>query len=85
MMRWVQFIFVFSFAGGILTLAYKIVLAMLEDIEKKRQIETEVQNAKILKCVQDYETNRCDPGERVPALNSLCEEWELCMSTPLES
>ena len=84
-MRYVQLCFVSFFAGGILYLTYIISVAMLQDIEKKHQIEIEVQNAKILKCVEEYTTNLCEPGSRVPALKPLCEEWELCMNTPLES
>jgi len=31
-------------------------------------------------CSRNYVENRCAPGERVPALDAACNEWESCMN-----
>lgn len=35
---------------------------------------------KISECQTSYLTNRCDPDTRIPAMQSLCTEWEKCMA-----
>jgi hypothetical protein len=35
-------------------------------------------------CAQQYAINRCLPTTRVPALDKVCKEWEVCMNSPLE-
>eukprot|EP01016_Furgasonia_blochmanni_P034667 TRINITY_DN3768_c0_g2_i7.p1 TRINITY_DN3768_c0_g2~~TRINITY_DN3768_c0_g2_i7.p1 ORF type:complete len:134 (+),score=13.86 TRINITY_DN3768_c0_g2_i7:287-688(+) len=34
----------------------------------------------ISKCENDYKENRCEPGNRVPAIESYCVELEKCMN-----
>ncbi|OUM61052.1 hypothetical protein PIROE2DRAFT_13047 [Piromyces sp. E2] len=34
----------------------------------------------ILECSNQYQINHCDPKERVPAMQKICSEWELCMN-----
>jgi hypothetical protein len=36
--------------------------------------------AEMAKCAKDYAENRCAKDQRVPAMQTLCEEWEACMS-----
>lgn len=36
---------------------------------------------KIAKCQHQFYDNRCDPrDQRLPALNELCDKWEICMN-----
>lgn len=34
----------------------------------------------IMHCSSSYISNRCTPGERVPAMERQCNEWEFCMN-----
>ncbi|KAJ5910591.1 hypothetical protein N7504_005234 [Penicillium tannophilum] len=36
--------------------------------------------ADMAKCAKDYVDNRCGGGNRLPALESVCENWERCMN-----
>ncbi|KAI8974935.1 Di-sulfide bridge nucleocytoplasmic transport domain-containing protein [Pilobolus umbonatus] len=36
-------------------------------------------------CQQQYELNRCAPDTRLPAISSLCREWEKCIYRPLST
>eukprot|EP01067_Filipodium_phascolosomae_P009475 Filipodium_phascolosomae@DN8486_c0_g1_i1.p1 len=36
---------------------------------------------KATECEHAYEINRCWPGERVPALQESCSQWEACKNT----
>lgn len=31
-------------------------------------------------CSRQYQENRCNPDQRVPAMEKVCMEWETCMS-----
>ena len=31
-------------------------------------------------CSRQYQENRCNPDQRVPAMEKVCMEWEACMS-----
>ncbi|KAK9898474.1 hypothetical protein P389DRAFT_34549 [Cystobasidium minutum MCA 4210] len=34
----------------------------------------------IMHCSSNYISNRCQPGERVPAMEAMCKQWEFCMN-----
>ena len=54
-----------------------------EDIHGQYLLEKELQMAKIAKCSHDYFINKCEPHERIRALEDYCEEREVCMNTPV--
>ena len=33
----------------------------------------------VAECTKLYMMNRCEPHDRIPAIEKLCKEWELCM------
>lgn len=36
--------------------------------------------SEIALCSRQYHENRCNPDQRVPAMEKVCMEWETCMS-----
>jgi len=50
-----------------------------DDIETKVQLFSEEVVGQMTKCAKDFRENRCDPLERVPAMEQLCRSWEACM------
>lgn len=36
-----------------------------------------------MECQHQYESNRCSPNTRLPAVKELCRGWERCMMRPL--
>lgn len=56
------------------------VKAIRDDIESKIQIHAMELMDKVSACARDYRENRCDPKDRVPALEKVCNEWEICMN-----
>jgi len=69
------------FFVGVLFYAFWSAIAMFRgDIARS----TEVARAALLQdmdaCRRQYTTNRCAPGQRLPALDGACDTWELCMN-----
>lgn len=50
-----------------------------DDIDSKVQLFSEEVVGQMTKCAKDFRENRCDPLERVPAMEQLCRSWEACM------
>ena len=64
---------------GFLWLVYLSYAAVMNDIARetdnfKRQILHE-----ITLCANSFQQNRCERNTRAPALEKLCNEWDLCM------
>ena len=85
LMRYVQLGFVMAVFGGILYVGHAIFDALRLDIQNQGKIEFERQNAGVQNCTDHYVINMCDPSTRVPGIRELCNEWELCMNTPIEN
>ena len=84
-MRYVQLAFVMAVLGGVTYIMYAIFDALREDIQNQKNQEFQRQNAAVLNCTEHYVINMCDPATRVPGLRDQCNEWELCMNTPIEN
>jgi hypothetical protein len=58
---------------------YSIWCAIITDVDieaKKAAAET---MAEIAVCAQNYRENRCERATRVPAMETVCSNWESCM------
>ena len=33
----------------------------------------------VKECTKLYMENKCHPDERIPAIETLCRDWEICM------
>lgn len=53
--------------------------AIQQDVELKTEMYKRDVLSEIQTCAREYEANRCDPRERVPALQKGCEAWKNCM------
>lgn len=45
---------------------------------RSREVATETL-AEMAVCAREYKENRCDRSSRVPAMETVCENWEKCM------
>lgn len=55
-----------------LTFTYQV----KEDLNFKMQAENDLLMQEIAKCQMDYYENKCEPGQRVRALEQFCHEKE---------
>lgn len=58
---------------------YRMVFAFRRDIQSRVLLRQQELMAKAKTCEENYTANRCFPEFRVPALATLCAEWEVCM------
>ena len=58
----------------IIYMCLSFVLQVREDLNLKMQSENDQLLAEINRCTQDYYENRCEPENRVRALESFCQE-----------
>lgn len=56
-----------------------MVQAVRSDVSHKMATETNNLLVEIALCQRSYRENHCDPAERVPALEKMCDYWEKCM------
>ncbi|KAI8909238.1 Di-sulfide bridge nucleocytoplasmic transport domain-containing protein [Entophlyctis helioformis] len=50
-----------------------------DDLALKMMLAIPKITHQVAECTKAYYTNRCMPGERVPAVEAFCKEWEICM------
>lgn len=74
-----QILLNFFLFGCIVWLIVNFLLVAAGDLRHAQQEEQAVVIAEIAKCNQDYLENRCAPETRLPALQSVCHAWEICM------
>ena len=77
---YVQAIFNFLLMVGIVYAFYCFGWAVHQDIEMKAEEYRKEVASEISSCAREYETNRCDPNERIPAMQKTCEVWKNCMN-----
>lgn len=72
-----------AFTLFIVSLLGYIILQFVYSVHHDLQIKAEEYSIEIshqvVECANYYRANRCDPDERVPAVDKLCKEWEICM------
>jgi hypothetical protein len=77
---YVQAVFNFVVVLAVLFCFYWFASAIQQDIDLKsesfrREVMSEIQS-----CARDYNANRCEPSDRIPAMQKMCETWKNCMS-----
>jgi len=70
-------ILIFSIIGFVVL---QLVLTIRRDLKNKASRHSSEILQQILECSNQYQINHCDPKERVPAMQKICSEWELCMN-----
>ncbi len=76
---YIQALFNLVVVVGVLMAVYWFASAIQQDIDLKsegfrREVMSEIQS-----CAREYTTNRCEPSERIPAMQKMCESWKNCM------
>ncbi|KAH9386387.1 uncharacterized protein NEMAJ01_1283 [Nematocida major] len=66
--------------GIIIMLLIKGIVLVKNDIGVRMDSHIIDQKIRLSECRRQYVVNRCAPGERVPAMESQCQEWEKCMN-----
>ncbi len=80
---YVQAVFNFIVVLGVLCCFYWFASAIQQDIDLKaesfrREVMSEIQT-----CAREYTANRCEPEDRIPAMQKMCETWKNCMAQGL--
>lgn len=75
-----QLVLNFFFVGCIICIVYSFWSAIQSDvnIEADRAIAEAL--AEMAVCAREYQANRCAPETRVPAMATLCDNWDACMN-----
>lgn len=63
----------------IMFVIYSFWSTIRSDVDKKSEEAITEIMADMAKCAKDYQENGCDKDTRAPALELLCNQWELCM------
>lgn len=53
--------------------------AIRSDIDMKARAVAAETGVEIAACKHEYRENKCEPKDRVPAMESVCNNWEQCM------
>lgn len=64
----------------ILIFMTRFLFMVQSDVNNKSRERLADDIVRIQSCKNEYEQNQCLPGTRVPALESLCNEWFKCMN-----
>ncbi|EXX53593.1 Brl1p [Rhizophagus irregularis DAOM 197198w] len=59
---------------------FRFFWAIQQAIEIKVDEYSQEMHRSISECSKSYLDNRCTPGDRVPALEKVCSQWEKCMN-----
>ncbi|KAM0677490.1 hypothetical protein BDAP_001991 [Binucleata daphniae] len=68
-----------------LYISFCAVLLIKSEITSKIRVRRKVIEKIIERARYNYNINKCEPNQRVPALQNLCNKWECEMSRGLES
>jgi hypothetical protein len=80
LLGYLQFAFNASLILLSLYLLLSFILLLQHDVkERVAEYSVEIQQ-EIMHCSSQYISNRCNPAERVPAMESQCKAWEFCMN-----
>lgn len=67
-----------ALASAALYLGVRFILLVNRDVDEKLRKKAAVAVSTALECKRHYEANRCEPGQRAPALEQQCSEWFEC-------
>ena len=78
--RYAQFILNLFFVSLLIVIMYCSWATIRSDVdEASREVAAETM-AEMVSCTREFKANKCDSAERVPAMESMCNSWEKCMS-----
>ncbi|KAI9887658.1 MAG: hypothetical protein M1823_000522 [Watsoniomyces obsoletus] len=65
---------------GFIYIAYSFWSTVRSDVDKHSENVAAETLAEIASCANQYMANKCDLNTRVPAMQTVCENWEKCMN-----
>lgn len=77
---WAQLVVNLSLFSLFVYVLFAFVSAIRTEIEQAADEVSAGILAEMAACAKSYVDNRCGGGDRLPALESVCENWERCMN-----
>ena len=78
--KYLQLIFNAAILLGCLYAILSFWLAIKSDVDKASEDAAQETLAEMAACTKNYIENRCSAENRLPALEGVCNNWELCMN-----
>ena len=76
---YVQFLLNFFFALCVMYVLYGIFSTISNDITERAMMESSEILAEMAVCAREFKENKCERDSRVPAMETVCNNWEQCM------
>lgn len=77
---WAQLLVNLSLFSLAVYIVFTFVSAIRAEFDHAAEEVSDEILADMAKCAKDYVENRCGGGDRLPALETVCENWERCMN-----
>ncbi|RAK94886.1 putative nuclear envelope protein Brr6 [Aspergillus ibericus CBS 121593] len=77
---WAQLVVNLSLFSLAVYVVFGFVSAIRSEFEQAAEEESDTILAEMAACAKSYVDNRCAGGDRLPALETVCENWERCMN-----
>ena len=78
--KYLQVFFNAVIIAGFLYVAYSFYAAIQSDVNRAGEEAAAEILSEMAACSKDYIDNRCGADNRLPALETVCRNWELCMN-----
>lgn len=76
---YVQFLLNFFLALCVMYVLYGIFSTISNDITERAMMESSDILAEMAVCAREFKENKCERDSRVPAMETVCNNWEKCM------
>ena len=76
---YVQFLLNCFFAFCLMYVLYGIYSTIRNDIDERAMMESSEILAEMAVCAREFKENKCERDSRVPAMETVCNNWEKCM------
>jgi hypothetical protein len=77
---YVQLALNYFLVGLLMYIIWCFVSTIRADVDKESEAQIEVIRGQMAQCAAKYVENRCAKSTRLPALESICSEWDACMN-----
>lgn len=77
---YVQFLLNCFFAFCLMFALYGIFSTIRHDIDERAVMESSEILAEMAVCAREFKENKCERDSRVPAMETVCNNWEKCMA-----
>lgn len=78
--RYLQVLFNFALLSFFLYVIYSFYQTIRADVDRLQDEKVSEVISEMSQCSKQYIENNCAPDKRLPALEQLCSNWELCMN-----